>query len=136
MRILSLIRDMGGINHEINKIACNLNSSYWQMPLYLQEEYQTMNDNMVIGVCWYKEEQWERLKEIVADPEGIEDTYKQWKVDAEKTINELRNNGENVKKVSVDTEKMLLWANENNRPINGETRSEYAVYLLQQRKKK
>jgi phage-related minor tail protein len=94
-----------------------------------------MNDYMVMGVCWYKEEQWERLKEIVADPENIEDTYMQWKVDAEKTINELRNNGANVKKVSVDTEKMLLWANENNRPINGKARSEYAAYLLRQRKK-
>ena len=24
-----------------------------------------------MGVCWYKEEQWDRLREIVADPEKI-----------------------------------------------------------------
>ena len=32
------------------------------------------HDTVNIGVCWYKEEQWERLKEIVVDPENIEET--------------------------------------------------------------
>ena len=91
-----------------------------------------------IGVCWYKEEQWERLKEIVADPESIEDTYQQWRKNAEKALSQLKAaaTGVNVKKVSVDTEEMLLWANEHGRTIDGEARSEYALYLLQHREKR
>ena len=89
-----------------------------------------------IGVCWYKEEQWERLKEIVADPESIEDTYQQWRKDAEKALSQLKEKGVNVKKVSVDTEEMLLWANEHGRTIDGEAPSEYALYLLQHREKR
>jgi len=92
------------------------------------------DDNVNIGVCWYKEEQWERLKEIVADPESLEDTYQQWRKDAEKALSQLRANGLNVKKVSVDTEEMLIWANENGRSLDGEARSEYAVYLLKHRR--
>ena len=94
------------------------------------------NDNMIIGVCWYKEEQWERFKEIVPDPENIEDTYQQWRKDAEKAFNELRANGANIKKVLVDTEEMLIWVNEQNRPLNGEARSEYAAFILQHREKR
>jgi len=36
--------------------------------------------------------------------------------------------------VSVDTEEMLIWANENGRSLDGEARSEYAVYLLKHRR--
>ena len=86
--------------------------------------------DLIIGVCWYKEEQWERLKDIVADPEVIEDTYQQWRKDAEKALGELKATGVNVKKVSVDTEGMLLWANEHGRSLDGEARSQYAIYLL------
>ena len=91
------------------------------------------HDTVNIGVCWYKEEQWERLKEIVVDPENIEETYQQWRKDAEKTLIELKANGVNIKKVSVDTEEMLIWANEQGRPLDGEARSEYAANLLQDR---
>ena len=94
------------------------------------------NENMIIGVCWYKEEQWGRFKEIVSDPENIEDTYQQWRKDAEKAFNEIRASGANIKKVLVDTEEMLMWANEQNRPLNGETRSEYAAFILQHREKR
>ena len=90
--------------------------------------------NVNIGVCWYKEEQWERLKEIVADTESLEDTYQQWRKDAEKALSQLRANGLNVKKVSVDTEEMLIWANEHGRSLDGEARSEYAVYILQHKR--
>ncbi|MEA3412470.1 MAG: hypothetical protein U9R74_13160 [Pseudomonadota bacterium] len=91
------------------------------------------NDTVNIGVCWYKEEQWERLKEIVSDPDNIEETYQQWRKDAEKTLTELKANRVDIKKVSVDTEEMLIWANEHGRPLDGEARSEYAAHILQGR---
>ncbi len=36
------------------------------------------NDNLKIAICWYKEEQWERLKEIVTHKENIKDNYFEW----------------------------------------------------------
>lgn len=94
------------------------------------------SDEINIAMCWYKEEQWERLKEIVADPDNIEDTYQQWRKDAEKALSELKTNGVNVKKVLVDTEEMLLWANDQGYKLNGEARSEYAAFLLKRREER
>jgi len=88
---------------------------------------------MQAGVCWYKEEQWTRLKEIVADPESIEESYAQWKQQAEQTVNALRAQGLNIVKVSVDTEAMLFWVNSKGLPLDGEARSEYVASVLQQR---
>ncbi len=91
---------------------------------------------MHVGVCWYREEQWERLKEIVADPESIEDTFQRWKADAEKSVTELTATGLNIVKVSVDTEDMLRWANEKKRPLDSAARAAYAAFLVQIRESK
>ena len=93
-------------------------------------------NSVKIGVCWYKEEQWERLKEIVPNPEDIEDTYQQWRKDAENAISQLREKGMDVKKVSVDTEEMLLWANEHGHQLDGDARTQYAIYLMKKREKR
>jgi len=92
-----------------------------------------MTDTIHYAFCWYKEEQWERLKEIVTDSESIEDSYAEWKQCAEKSLVELRNNGLHVQKVITDTESLLLWANERNRAIDSAARSEYAIFTLKQR---
>ena len=91
------------------------------------------NDNFKIAVCWYKENQWERFKEIVSDKENIEDTYLEWRKEAEIKLNELKSQGLNIKKILVDTEEMLLWANEQGRDLNGDLRSQYAAHILKSR---
>lgn len=93
-------------------------------------------ENIVIGVCWYKKAQWARLRDIVPDRNDLDDTYQQWRKDAEKALSELRANGHMIQKVLVDTEEMLAWANENNRELDSSARSEYAVIILQQRSDK
>jgi len=95
-----------------------------------------MTDEMYYAFCWYKEEQWERLKEIAVDPESIEDSYAEWKKKADKAIIAFRNSGINVKKISVDTEALLLWANEHERPLDGDARAEYAAFRLKEREER
>jgi len=40
-----------------------------------------------------------------------------------------------VTKVTVDTEELLLWCNERGLKVNGESRSQYASWLLQEKDK-
>ena len=94
------------------------------------------NNNLKVAVCWYKEEQWERLKEIVSDKENIEDTYLEWRKEAEKKLHELKSKGLNIKKVLVDTEEMIIWSNEQSKELNGELRSQYAAHVLKNRELK
>ncbi len=96
----------------------------------------TNNDKLIMGVCWYREEQWDRIKDIVADPELFEDTYFQWRKDAEKTLNEIRGQGYNPKKVLVDVDAMLDWINDQNKKLDAAARTEYVTFLLQERDEK
>jgi len=95
-----------------------------------------MPEVTVYGVCWYKPEQWQRLREIVDDPDDIEDTHEEWKKGANKAISEFQSQGIQVKKVSINVEELLAWCNERGVPVNGESRSEYVTDILRQRSNK
>jgi hypothetical protein len=82
------------------------------------------------SVAWYKPEQWSRLLAISADRENLERTYNDWLRQAEKTLADLAERGGYPEKVQVDTEELLAWANERSLPVNGESRSQYASWLL------
>ena len=75
-----------------------------------------------IGMCWYSKDQCTRLKEIATDPQAFDDSYEEWRREAEQAINKFRANGVATKEVLVDTEETLMWANEKGRPQNSETR--------------
>ena len=32
----------------------------------------------VAGVAWYSSTEWQRLREVAADPDRLEDTYQEW----------------------------------------------------------
>lgn len=94
------------------------------------------DQELVYGVSWFQPEQWERLLEISEDCDQLGDTYEEWRKNASMAFEELKSEGQNVKKVKMDLEQLVYWCNEHNLPINGKSRSQYVSYLLQQRYKK
>ena len=34
---------------------------------------------MVVGFAWYKEEQWQRLREVCPDRDKLEERYEDWR---------------------------------------------------------
>ena len=67
----------------------------------------TDEEEMQIGFCWYQPDQWEQLRDVVPDPESLDDTYDEWKKSAIESIDELRAEGLNVKKVSVNIDDLV-----------------------------
>ena len=90
----------------------------------------------VVGLCWYHPEQWERLKDILADRHELEDTYEEWRKNAHRVICDMEAEGKTIKKVNINIEELLAWCNEKGYPVNGKSRSEYVSYVLQQKYKK
>jgi hypothetical protein len=86
---------------------------------------------MKAAVAWYKPNQWQRLREISEDREQLEETHGEWQILAEKALKDFAARGLPVTKITVDTEKLLLWCNERGLKVNGESRSRYASWLLQ-----
>ncbi len=86
----------------------------------------------VIGVAWYRPDQWQQLRDVSADRDKLEDTYDKWVEDAERAVQGLRKRGLHVVKVDVDVAELALWCENQKIPVNGEARSKFAVFKLQQ----
>jgi hypothetical protein len=87
-------------------------------------------DIMVVGLAWYRPDQWQRVREISADEDNLHDSYLEWLQSAEARFQELRSSGLRVEKVDVHSEALTLWCNERGLEINGEARSRYAAERL------
>lgn len=80
----------------------------------------------VIGVAWYRREQWELLRAMAADADNLEKTYEEWLAVAEKTLRKLREQGLELHKVDVDVTELAAWCQAQGRPLDGGARAEFA----------
>ncbi len=86
----------------------------------------------VMGVAWYRREQWGRFLEISSDRAELEDTYDEWKAVAEENLGNLAQHGYKLCKVEIDVEELLIWCNSQNRAVDGDARTEFTVMKLRE----
>ena len=84
----------------------------------------------VVGIAWYRPEQWQRVRDIAEDSDEFEESYDEWLQIAEEKAKELQGRGLRVERVDVDSEKLILWCNERGLENNGQARSRYAAERL------
>jgi len=88
-----------------------------------------------LGVAWYDRDQWARLREVAADPNALEETYEDWVAMTERAIRTVEAAGEPVARVPIDTEELVLWCNEQKRPVDGPATAEFASRKLYERRR-
>ena len=86
----------------------------------------------VMGVAWYRRDQWDRLLEISSDRGELEDTFDEWKTVAEENLRNLARHGYKFRKVAIDVEELLIWCNSQNRDVDGDARTEFTVVKLRE----
>ena len=91
---------------------------------------------LIIGVTWYRAEQWDRLREISADKETFATTYEASLVDWEKKIQQLEAQGMRPMKVEVDMEALLIWCTTQGLAITPETRTQFMMHIFRDHVKK
>jgi hypothetical protein len=84
-----------------------------------------------IGLAWYTRESWQRLRELAADAEALDDTYEGWERGAQRALDELQATGRAVRRVPIDVDLLARWCQEHHRPLDSAARAEYVTYLLQ-----
>jgi len=84
-----------------------------------------------IAFCWFDREQWEQL--ALVDPEGVDNSYEEWKKGANKAISNFILNGQKLRKISIKTTELVKWCQEKDQAPNSSARSEYAAIVAQQR---
>ncbi len=79
----------------------------------------------ILGVGWYKENQWALLLKHSVDRENLEPTYAEWLEGISEGIENLSKSGLQVVKIPIDVEEMIKWCKESEYPFDGESRATY-----------
>lgn len=80
-----------------------------------------------IGVAWYRESDWARVKSQFSDAADLHDTYEQWHQDTENVIKEITALGHFVIPVTIDIDDFIGWCMVRGRKRDGKARSEYVT---------
>lgn len=88
---------------------------------------------MKVGVAWYSEAEWQRLRQVAADPDALDATYADWLKGAEKTLRDLAAAGIVAERVDVTVTELRQWCEQQGRRLDGTARSEFASELLRRR---
>jgi len=89
-------------------------------------------DAAMLGVAWYRPEEWSRLLEIAADRDGLEDTYEEWLQNAEARLQEMAEAGIYATRVEIDVRELQDWCIAHERPIDGSGRAVFTAEKLRQ----
>jgi len=91
------------------------------------------NNDKVIGIAWYKKEQWFILRQVAENPNDIEDAYEEWLNNAIKLKKALIDSGLAVEEVDIDIQDVIIWCKKGNKTINSNSISEYVVFKLREK---
>lgn len=90
------------------------------------------NSQTVIGLAWYREEEWDRLKAVAADPNHLEDTWSDWRRVVSKGLEELVAEGHLFERVDVAVDELVAWCKGEGRPVDSKARAAYVAHKLRQ----
>jgi len=86
----------------------------------------------VVGVAWYRSEQWSRLRDTAADPDALEDTHEEWRKLARKMVLDMAGRGIQAERVEIDVDELTAWCRERKRAPDASARAEFTTRKLRQ----
>lgn len=86
--------------------------------------------DVVVGVAWYRRDDWERLLQVSVDREELEDTYDEWVAAMPARMAEIEQTGIKAHKIDVAVEELIAWCHSNGRVVDGGARADYAAHKL------
>ncbi len=85
----------------------------------------------VVGVCWYRQDQYERFLASADDRDTLEDTWADWQITADRVLRQYRARGLNIRKVEIDLDDLLAYCRIEGRPNDAAARSSYVAHILE-----
>jgi hypothetical protein len=86
---------------------------------------------VVVGVAWYREADWSRIKGLFPDSDELHDTYAEWLMSAEDSVRALQQRGVDAKRVVIDIDAFIVWGLVRGRRLDASGRAEYTTEKLQ-----
>ena len=87
-------------------------------------------NRVVVGVAWYRREQWPRLLEVSIDRDELEDRYDDWLEAMPRRLEEVHRAGHRPVKVDVDLDELMAWCERQGREVDSAARAEFVARKL------
>ncbi len=91
---------------------------------------------MVLGIGFYRREQWPLLIETAVDSHLLEKTYDEWMAVLDSSIGKIRAAGLEPELVDIDVEELLVFCKKEGLPNNAATRSRFIARLTGRKSEK
>ena len=78
-----------------------------------------MGVDTLVGVAWYRESEWERLRSLASDGDKLASTYEEWLSTAEGRFRDMTAAGHCLRRIDVDVEMLWAWCCANGRKLDG-----------------
>jgi len=90
-----------------------------------------MTRELVVGIVWYRPEDWVALKSILVDSDTLDDSYQDWLKGAEEVEQRLRREGHIVERVRINPRTFPGWCTLKGLRTDANARTEYATEFVQ-----
>jgi hypothetical protein len=95
--------------------------------------YSETSKLSVVGVPWYDEEEWKKVKKLCEDPETLHGTYQLWQGNADKATIALLRRGKPFERVKIIAKDYAKWCEKHKIRKNRKSRIRFVQYLLKQK---
>jgi hypothetical protein len=85
---------------------------------------------MIVGLTWYTEETWEKVRETATDPECFESSFEKWKAIAVKAQREFLRSGVRALECKIVPEDFFAWCVLHGQENNSTSRAEFVSETL------
>ena len=91
---------------------------------------RSKNENNIVGIAIYRQEDWDRLLKISDDRDYLEDTWLEWNESVQRFEDTLRQKGIEYKEIIIDLDELIEYCKKRGFRINGESRSQFTAEKL------
>ena len=87
----------------------------------------------VIGIAWYRREDFDWWQATAEDRDVFDDTYEEWLERARRTCREMLGRGTAIERVDLDPKEFTEWCRSQDIKMNGEARSRFAAEYVRRK---
>ena len=98
-----------------------------------RKRFPDLEPGPAVGVAWYTEEEWARVKQAAVDAPRFEATFAEWLTMIEETFARMQEAGARAEKVLISADELLAWCRTHERPNNAAARAAYVAHVMRLR---
>ena len=102
-----------------------------KLPPWLQPKPQ--HRAVKVGVTWYTDDEWGRVKAAASDSERFEETYAEWLAMAEESTKNMLSSGIVTERIFITASELLAWCLAHDKTNNAAARAEFVSLVQRQR---